>query len=162
VNGGNLNPNGSDLDKNNIIKPTFDTLLEEGCKAFKTYPIDLEELFLSCYEMMWQGAILKDTMPIIIRKAEVTPEVWPNPLLSLNDVQSMVNSTLEKRAKSTDELLCTLKEEQDGENLIMLTLIILLLALLVLLKLIHKQVTHQRAVLQCQTHQHKQMNHYHS
>jgi hypothetical protein len=112
--------------------------------------------------MMWQGAILKDTMPIIIRKAEVTPEVWPNPLLSLNDVQSMVNSTLERRAKSTDELLCTLKEEQDGKNLIILTLIILLLALLVLLKLIHKQVAHQRATLQCQTHQHKQMNHYHS
>jgi hypothetical protein len=33
--GGNSGTNGSDLDKNNILKPTFDTFMEEGCKAFK-------------------------------------------------------------------------------------------------------------------------------
>jgi hypothetical protein len=27
---GNSGTNGSDLNKNNIIKPTFDTLMEEG------------------------------------------------------------------------------------------------------------------------------------
>jgi hypothetical protein len=31
---GNSGTNRSDLDKNNILKPTFDTLTEEGCKAF--------------------------------------------------------------------------------------------------------------------------------
>jgi hypothetical protein len=38
--GGNSGNNGSDLDKGNILKPTFDTLTEEGRKAFKlTVPI---------------------------------------------------------------------------------------------------------------------------
>jgi hypothetical protein len=37
MNGGNSDTNGSDLDKNNIIKPTFDTMTEEGCKAFEAY-----------------------------------------------------------------------------------------------------------------------------
>jgi hypothetical protein len=84
--GRNSNTNESNLDKNNIIKPTFNTLMEEGHKTFQAYRANLEEIFLSRYEMMQQGAILKDTVSIIIRKAEVTPEVWPNPLLSLNDV----------------------------------------------------------------------------
>jgi hypothetical protein len=30
MNGGNSSHNGSDLDKGNILKPTFDTLMEEG------------------------------------------------------------------------------------------------------------------------------------
>jgi hypothetical protein len=34
--GGNSGTNRSDLDKNNILKPTFDTLTEEGRKAFET------------------------------------------------------------------------------------------------------------------------------
>jgi hypothetical protein len=50
--GGNSGTNRSDLDKNNIIKPTFDTLMEEGRKAFKPYRTDLEELLLSSYEMI--------------------------------------------------------------------------------------------------------------
>jgi hypothetical protein len=45
--GGNSGHNGSDLDKGNIIKPTFDTLTEEGRKAFEVYHVNLEELFLS-------------------------------------------------------------------------------------------------------------------
>jgi hypothetical protein len=57
---------------------TFDTLTEEGRMAFEAYRADLEELFFSCYKMTWQRAILKDTAPIIIRKAEVTPEVQLN------------------------------------------------------------------------------------
>jgi hypothetical protein len=64
--GGNFSTNGSDFDKNKIIKPTFDTLTEEGRKSFKAYNANLEVLFLSCYEMMRQGAILKDTVLIII------------------------------------------------------------------------------------------------
>jgi hypothetical protein len=48
---GNSGINGSDLGKNNIIKPTFDTLTEEGCKALESYCADLDELFYSCYEM---------------------------------------------------------------------------------------------------------------
>jgi hypothetical protein len=55
--------------------------------------------------------------PIIIHKAEVTPEVRPNPPLSLNDVQSMINSALERQAKSSDELVRRLIEERDGEKL---------------------------------------------
>jgi hypothetical protein len=49
--GGNSSNNGSDLDKGNILKPTLDTLMEEGHKAFKAYRPSLEELFLSCYEV---------------------------------------------------------------------------------------------------------------
>jgi hypothetical protein len=38
--GGNSGNNGSDRDKGNILKPTFDTLTEEGRKAFElTVPI---------------------------------------------------------------------------------------------------------------------------
>jgi hypothetical protein len=46
--GGNSGNNGSDLDKGNILKPTFDTLVEEGHKAFEVYRAILEQLFLSC------------------------------------------------------------------------------------------------------------------
>jgi hypothetical protein len=53
--GGNSGTNGSDLDNNNIIKPTFDTLMVESRKAFEPYRTDLEELFLSCYEMICSG-----------------------------------------------------------------------------------------------------------
>jgi hypothetical protein len=49
--GGNYSHNGSDLDKGNILKPTFDTLTEEGRKALKAYHANLEELFLSRCEV---------------------------------------------------------------------------------------------------------------
>jgi hypothetical protein len=58
--GGNTGINGSNLDKNNVTKPTFHTLTEEGCKAFKAYRTDLEEFFLSRCEAMHQGTILSD------------------------------------------------------------------------------------------------------
>jgi hypothetical protein len=45
--GGNSGHNGSDLNKGNILKPNFNTLTEEGCKAFEAYRANLEELFLS-------------------------------------------------------------------------------------------------------------------
>jgi hypothetical protein len=73
--GGNSGTNRSDLDKNNIIKPTFDTMTEEGHKSLEAYRADLVDLFLSRYEMTQQGLILKDTVPIVIHKVEVTPEV---------------------------------------------------------------------------------------
>jgi hypothetical protein len=44
--GGNSSDNRSDLDKSNIIKPTFDTLTEEGHKRFEAYRTNLEEFFL--------------------------------------------------------------------------------------------------------------------
>jgi hypothetical protein len=114
--GENSGTNRSDLDKNNIIKHTFNTLTEEGHKVFEAYHADIEELFLSRCEVTQQGAILKDTMPIIIRKADVTSEVWPNPSPSLNDIQSMINSALERQEKNTDELLCRLIEERDEKH----------------------------------------------
>jgi hypothetical protein len=43
--GGNSGHNGFDLDKGNILKPSFDTLTEEGCKAFESYLTDLKKLF---------------------------------------------------------------------------------------------------------------------
>jgi hypothetical protein len=49
--GENSGNNGSDLDKGNILKPTFDTLIEEGRKVFEAYRANLEELFLSYYEV---------------------------------------------------------------------------------------------------------------
>jgi hypothetical protein len=59
----------------------------------------------------------KDTTPIVFTKPEVMREVWPNPSPSLNDVQNMINSALERQAKSTDELLRRLIEERDGKKL---------------------------------------------
>jgi hypothetical protein len=82
---GDYGVNRSDLDKNNIIKPTFH-LMEEDHKALEAYRIEVDEFFYSRYEVTWQGLILKGTAPIIIRNAEVTPEVRPNLSLSLDDV----------------------------------------------------------------------------
>jgi hypothetical protein len=113
---GGSDVNGSDLHKDNIIKLTFDTLMEEDHKALEAYRTEVDDLFYSCYEVTRQGLILKDTAPIIIRKAEVTPHVLSNPSLSLDDVQSMINSTLERQAKSSDELMHILIEEWDGKN----------------------------------------------
>jgi hypothetical protein len=150
--GGNSDHNGFDLNKGNILKPTFDTLMEEGGKAFEVYRTNLEELFLSHCEVTRQGTIFKDTTPIIFTKPEEIPEVQPNLLSSLNDVQNMINSALERQAKSTDELLRRLIEERDGKNIVMLMSILLLsLALLIFLKPIHIHVVHQWAALQCRT-----------
>jgi hypothetical protein len=49
--GGNSGHNGSILDKGNILKPTFDTLREEGRKAFEVHCANLEEFFLSRCEV---------------------------------------------------------------------------------------------------------------
>jgi hypothetical protein len=92
-------------------------LTEEGRKVFEAYRANLEELFLSRGEVMWQGSFLKDTTPIVFTKHEVTPEVRPNPSPSLNDVQNMINSALERQAKSTNELLRRLIEEWDRKKL---------------------------------------------
>jgi hypothetical protein len=147
--GGNSDNNGSDLDKENILKPTFDTLMEEGHKAFKAYLADLEELFLSRCEVTRQGTVLQDTTPIVFNKPEITPEVQPDLSPSHNDIQVMINSAIERQVKSTDELLHRLIKEQDGKNLMLLVLILLLLlALLVSLKPIHTQVVHQLAAHQ--------------
>jgi hypothetical protein len=136
--GGNSGNNGSNLDKGNILKPTFDTLTEEGRKTFDAYRTNLEEIFLSCCKVTRHGTVLKDTTSIIFNKSEVIPAVRPNPSLSYNDVQVMINSALERQAKSTDEVLHRLIEEWDGKNLMQLVVILLLLlALLVLLKPIH-------------------------
>jgi hypothetical protein len=63
---GGFDVNGPDLDKNNIVKHTFDTLTEDDHKVLETYCVDLEELFYSRYEVMRQGLVIKDTTPIII------------------------------------------------------------------------------------------------
>jgi hypothetical protein len=151
--GENSGNNGSDLDKSNILKSTFDTLTEEDHKAFESYLTDLRELFLSHCEVTRQGTVLQDTTLIVFNKPEVTPKVRPDLSPSHNDIQSMIHTALERQAKSTNELLRRLIEERDGKNLLLLVLILLLLALLVLLKLIHIQVVHRRAALQCPTPQ---------
>jgi recombination DNA repair RAD52 pathway protein len=117
IKGGNSDNNRSELDKNNMLKPTFDTLTEEGHKAFKAFCADFKELFLSHCEVMRQGTVLRDTTPIVFNKPEVKPEVQSNPSPSHNDNQSIINSALERQAKSSDELLCRLVEERDGKKL---------------------------------------------
>jgi hypothetical protein len=117
IKGENSGNNGSDLNKGNILKPTFDTLTEEGRKAYEAYRTNLEELFLLCCEVTWHRTVLKDTTPIVFYKAEVIPEVRPNPSLSRNDIQVMINSALERQAKSTYELLHRLIKERDGKKL---------------------------------------------
>jgi hypothetical protein len=54
----------------------------------------------------------------MFNRPEVIPEIQPNPLLSHYDVQVMINSALERQAKSIDELLCRLIEEWDVTSLI--------------------------------------------
>jgi hypothetical protein len=51
VKGGNSGHNGSNLDKGNILEPTFDTLIEEGRNAFEAYRANHEEIFLSHYKV---------------------------------------------------------------------------------------------------------------
>jgi hypothetical protein len=71
--GGNSGHNGSDINKGNILKPTFDTLTEEDRKTFESYHANLEELFLSCCEVTQQGTVLKDTTPIVFTKPRTPP-----------------------------------------------------------------------------------------
>jgi hypothetical protein len=47
---GDYGVNRSDLDKNNIIKPTFH-LMEEDHKALEAYRIEVDEFFYSRYEV---------------------------------------------------------------------------------------------------------------
>jgi hypothetical protein len=115
--GGNSGNNRFDLDKGNILKPTFDTLIEEGRQAFEAYITNLRDLFLSRCEVMRQGTVLWDTTPIIFNKPEVISEVRPDPTPSHNDIQFMINSALERQTKNTDELLCRLIEERNGKKL---------------------------------------------
>jgi hypothetical protein len=94
--GGNSGHNESNLNKGNILKPTFDTLTKEGHKALEAYRTNLEDLFLSCCEVTRQGIVLKNNMPIVFTKPKVIPEVQANPSSSLNDVKNMINSALER------------------------------------------------------------------
>jgi hypothetical protein len=117
MNGGNSGNNGSDLDEGNILKSTFDTLTGEGHQSFKAYITDLREPFLSRCEVTRQGTVLWDTTPVVFNKPEVILEVRPDPSSSHNDIQFMIDSALERQAKSTDELLCRLIEERDRKKL---------------------------------------------
>jgi hypothetical protein len=114
---GDPGTNKSNLNKNNIIKPTLDHLLEDR-KALETYHKEVDEIFLSRYEVTWQWFIQKDAVSINIRKSEVTPEVWSNPSLSLNDVQVMINLALKRQVKSSNEMMHGLIEERDGKRLV--------------------------------------------
>jgi hypothetical protein len=111
MNDGNSSHNGFDLDKDNILKPTFDTLTEEGRKTFEAYRTNLEELFLSRCVVTQQWIVLKGTTPIVFTKPKGILEVRPNTSPSLYDVQNMINSALERQTKSTNELLRRLIEE---------------------------------------------------
>jgi hypothetical protein len=113
--GENSSNNGSDLDKGNILKPTFNTLTEEGHKVFEAYRAYLEEVFLSCCEVRCQGTVLWDTTPIVFNKPEVIPEVWSHPSPSRNDIEAIINYAIERQTESIDELLHRLIEEWDGK-----------------------------------------------
>jgi hypothetical protein len=115
--GENYGNNEFDLDKGNILKPTFDILMEEGHKSFEAYRANLEELFLSRCEVMRHETVLKDTTSIIFNKPEVIPEIRPDPSPSHNNIQSMINSTSERQAKSMDELLRRWIQERNGKKL---------------------------------------------
>jgi hypothetical protein len=152
--GGNSGNNRSDLDKGNILMPTFNTLTKKGHKAFEAYHANLEEIFLLCCDVTWQGTVLQDTTSIVFNKREVIPKVWLDPSPSCNYIEAIINYAIERQAKSTDELLRRLIEERNGKKWMLLVLILLLLlALLVLLKLIHTQVVHQRSAIPCPTPQ---------
>jgi hypothetical protein len=111
--GGNSDTNRSDLDKSKILKPTFDTLTEDGRKSFEAYRANLKELFILRCDVTRHVTVLKDTTLIIFHKPEVIPKVQPDPSPSHNDIQSVINSALERQAKSIDKLLRRLIEERD-------------------------------------------------
>jgi hypothetical protein len=117
---GDPRTNGSELNKNknNNIKSTLDHLSEEDRKAIEAYHKEVDEIFLSRYEVTRQGLIQKDVVSINICKSKVTPEVWFNPSLSLNDVQLMINSTLERQAKSNNEMMHRLIEERHDKKFV--------------------------------------------
>jgi hypothetical protein len=72
---GDPSTNGSNLNKNNIIKPTLDHLSEEDRKALKAYHKKVNENFLLHYKVIRQGLVQRDASSIGIRKSEVTPKV---------------------------------------------------------------------------------------
>jgi hypothetical protein len=149
---GNSDNNRSDLDKGNILKFTFHTLMEESRQAFEAYIADLRELFLSCGEVTWQGTVLQDITLIVFNKSKVIPEVQPDSSPSRNDIQFMIDCALGRQANSTDKLLRRLIEEQDEKKLDATNVNpSSSTALLVLLKLIHTQVVHWWAALPCHT-----------
>jgi hypothetical protein len=150
--------NGSNLNKSNIIKPTLDHLSEEDRKVLESYHKEVDEVFLSRYEVTRQGLVKRDATSITICKSEETPEVKNNPSLSLYDVRVMINSTLERQAKSSNEMMRRLIEERDGKKLLILlsTFLLLLLVVLILLRLIINPVAHRRVAHHTQTHQSSQ------
>jgi hypothetical protein len=97
--GGNSGNNGSDLNKGNILKPTFNILMEEGHKAFEVYHANLEVLFLSRCEVTRHKTILKDTTLIVFSKPEIIPEVRPDTSPSRSDNQFMIDFVLETSKK---------------------------------------------------------------
>jgi hypothetical protein len=66
---------GSDLKKNNMIKSTLNHLSEEDLKALEAYHKEVDEIFLSFYEVTRQRLVQRDAVPSNIYKSEVTPEV---------------------------------------------------------------------------------------
>jgi hypothetical protein len=48
---GGLSTNGSDLDKDDIIKPTLNHWSEEHCKVLEAYHKEVDEVFLSVYKV---------------------------------------------------------------------------------------------------------------
>jgi hypothetical protein len=115
---GDPSTNGSILNRNNIIKPTLDHLFEEDCMVLQAYHKEVDEIFLSHYEVTRQGLIQRDEALINFRKSVVTPEVRSNPSLSLDDVQVMINSALERQAKRRNEMMHRLIEERDGKKFV--------------------------------------------
>jgi hypothetical protein len=43
--------NGSDFNKDNIIKPTFETMMKEDCKVLEAYRVEVDELLYSHYKV---------------------------------------------------------------------------------------------------------------
>jgi hypothetical protein len=50
---GVLGSNESDLNKDNIIRPTLDHLSEEDHIALEAFHKEVDEIFLSRYEVTW-------------------------------------------------------------------------------------------------------------
>jgi hypothetical protein len=115
---GGSSVNESDLNKDSIIKPILDNLMEEDRKTLKAYHKEVDELFFSRYLVKRQRLTEKEAVPIVIHKAKVAPKVRSSPTLSLDDVQYMINSALVRQVKSSDELMHRLIEERDRKNLV--------------------------------------------
>ena len=86
--------NGSEVDPNNVITPTFDELPEEHRQEIERRKLEYEKTMLACFQKTRQGIIMKETaLPSVSTNPEVKNTVSKiSP--SHEDIAHMINQTV--------------------------------------------------------------------